>query len=877
VALVDGRRSDAIVKYILRGDSTDVRQPLGGKARGLAALRPAGLPIPAWIALTPDALHESLSPDQRQALRVADNAAALVAALEQVQPSPTVMAELQAALGELCPAGEQVAVRSSAADEDGVKESFAGQLDSFLCVPPGEVAEKVAAVWRSGFSARVLAYRRERGLAPVPQAPAVLIQRMIHADAAGVAFGADPVTGCHDVAVICAVSGLGAKLVAGECDADTYHVHLQGNISRPHPDGRAAILDDTQVRAVADLVRRTGEFLGCPQDVEWAFADGQLYLLQARPITTLATAADPVGTLQLWDNSNIAESYNGVTTPLTFSFARRAYEEVYRQFCRLLRVPAARLAQNDDVFRHMLGLIRGRVYYNLGSWYRALALLPGFTVNRRFMEQMMGVKEGLPEAIAAKLASATWRERLRDAFHLLGSLGALIACHLTLRRRTRRFRQRLEQALGGTRPDLSRLRADELAAYYRDIESQLLMRWDAPLVNDFLAMIFFGVLRKCVERWCPDAEGTLQNDLVGGEGGMISAEPALRLRAMAQTAVLDPALTRTLCEGTVAEAVQALRQAPGLWEQYESYLEKFGDRCLEELKLESPTLHDDPALLLHSVGQLARRLQENAGSPPVPTAPDNRRRAEERVRQALRFHPLRRLLFSWVLRHARGRVRDRENLRFERTRLFGRARQIFVELGRQFHAAGLLDQPRDAFYLEVEEILGFIEGTTTCTDLRGLAAVRRAEFDRYRQTEPPPGRFETRGPVHLENSFRGAAKADEPAGEQRQGLGCSPGVVRGMVRVITDPRSATLHSGEILVAERTDPGWILLFPAAAGLIVERGSLLSHSAIVARELGIPAVVSLPGATRWLLDGEWVELDGGRGLVTKVPPPREAGHG
>src|SRR5207248_949569 len=135
-------------------------------------------------------------------------------------------------------------------------------------------------------------------------------------------------------------------------------------------------------------------------------AQDRIYLLQSRPITALANRADPDGAAYLWDNSNIAESYSGITTPLTFSFARRAYEEVYRRFCRLLRVPEDRLAQNDDIFPRMIGLIRGRIYYNLLSWYRALALLPGFTINRRFMEQMMGVKAGLPDEVAAALTSA---------------------------------------------------------------------------------------------------------------------------------------------------------------------------------------------------------------------------------------------------------------------------------------------------------------------------------------------------------------------------------------------------------------------------------------------------------------------------------------
>jgi pyruvate,water dikinase len=246
-----------------------------------------------------------------------------------------------------------------------------------------------------------------------------------------------------------------------------------------------------------------------------------------------------------------------------------------------------------------------------------------------------------------------------------------------------------------------------------------------------------------------------------------------------------------------------------------------------------------------------------------------RAKAEQRVREVLRGHPIRRLIFGWVLKHARGRVRDRENLRFERTRLFGRVRMIFVALGKQFHALDLLDDPRDIFYLEQDEVLDYVEGTAACTDLRGLAAVRKAEFARYRQMPRPADRFETRGLVYIGHRYeRLTPLAAVGDAEERSGLGCCPGVVRGRVRVITNPRGAELHHGEILVAERTDPGWIMLFPSAAGLLVERGSLLSHSAIVARELGIPAIVSITDVTRWLQTGDEVELDGSSGQVRRL---------
>ncbi|HEY6871133.1 MAG TPA: PEP/pyruvate-binding domain-containing protein [Geobacteraceae bacterium] len=880
------------MRWVIRPGNGAGPDRLGGKAGALAAMAGAGLPIPPWFALAPEAFRASLSEENRIVLAAGD-AAAIRAVLGRLRPSAEVQRELMAALAELSPGGEPVAVRSSAVDEDGVEHSFAGQLESFLFVPPAELPGKVAAVWRSGFSERVMTYRRENGLPLPPPPPAVLVQQIVAADAAGVAFSADPVSGRRGIAVVSAVRGLGTALVSGECDADTWRVARGGEIigreiaikrsfHRPAPGNGEGVesaplppeeaerpcLTDDQVVAVAELARRAASFFGRPQDIEWAFEESRLYLLQSRPITSLAPLPDPDGALNIWDNSNIAESYGGVTTPLTFSFARHVYEGVYRQFCRIMAVPAGTIAANDPIFPRMLGLVRGRVYYNILNWYRLLAMLPGFAVNRRFMEQMMGVKEGIPDEVLAEAVATRRVGRRRDALNLAASIAGLIVNLVRLPENVRRFYGRLEEALAPPDPPLDELRPDELAALFRALEQKLLTRWDAPLVNDFFAMVFYGLLRRFAASWCRDDGGTLQNDLLCGEGGMVSAEPARRVREMAEIAAADGQLTELLATAAADAIREALAKNPQLAGRYAAYLEKFGDRCLDELKLESPTLHDDPLPLFRSVGEFARRIRAGRAGQAVDERAV-RRGAEERVRAALAGKPVRRAIFAWVLGQARGRVRDRENLRFERTRLFGRVRRIFVELGKRLHADAILDDPRDVFYLDKDELFGFVEGTAVTVDLRGLAALRKREFDRWRAMAPPADRFETRGMVAHGQPCRAATgEAAPPEGDILRGIGCCPGIVRGEVRVITDPRGAVLRQGEILVAERTDPGWIMLFPACAGLLVERGSLLSHSAIVAREMGIPAIVALAGLTAWLKDGDRVEMDGATGVVRRI---------
>jgi pyruvate,water dikinase len=840
---------------------------MGGKAAALAELGAHKLPIPAWFVISPDAY---------------DNRDGVTAAID-------------AAVRELSPNEEAIfAVRSSAVDEDAAEHSFAGQLESYLFVPTARVFERVEDVWKSGFSDRVITYRREHGLPPPTRAPAVIVQQMIDAAVSGVAFAADPISGNRSTVVISAVFGLGTALVGGDADCDTYRLDRSGRLieqrvakktirhvadpsapqgvreeSLADADAKRVTLDGNQLRQIVELVLTVSRIRQRPQDIEWAIdRDGKLFLLQARPITSLSALPDPDGVRIIWDNSNIAESYSGITTPLTFTFARRAYDGAYRQFCRIMKVAPRVIEENDAMFGQMLGLIRGRVYYNLLNWYRLLAMLPGFSVNQRFMEQMMGVREGLPAEIANAVRQRAWSRRQADRFRLAMSALGLVRSHLRLRSTIAAFYARLNTALAPPPTPLEEMRIDQLAAAFRTLESQLITRWDAPLINDFLAMIFFGALGKLCASWCGgDGSANLQNDLIGDEGGVISTEPAKRIAEMGKLAAGDEQLVDALCDAEAPEAQSLLREP--LLSMYRSYLDKFGDRCLEELKLESSTLVDDPTPLLRSIGQTARRLRES-GEPPRPFRP--REAAERRVAETLRRRrrPLRRAVFNWVLKHARRRVRDRENLRFERTRLFGRVRRIFVEIGRRSFAEGLLEEPRDVFYLTLDEVLGFVEGTSVTDDMKSLAAMRRERFARYRDEPAPAERFETRGAVYVGNRFEATSSPTTSGTDgELHGIGCCPGVTRGPVRIIRDPRGALLRHGEILVAERTDPGWIMLFPAAAGILVERGSLLSHSAIVARELGIPAVVSIPKLTASVVDGEWVEMDGATGRVVRIP--------
>jgi pyruvate,water dikinase len=885
--------ASAYVVAVRAGEPAPPTALVGGKAHNLARLVAAGADVPPWIAITTAAFRDLAL---RGRAAPATEAKAWQDEIRRAELPADFVAELRAALADAGLDGQLVAVRSSAAAEDGAVASFAGQFDSVLGVRADteaddgldELLDAVRRVWASAASAHALRY----GGGETPMG--VVIQAMIDAEAAGVAFGADPLTGRRDVVVVSAVHGLGEPLVSGEVDADSYRVTLgpTGEVAAiahevaekpaalrldaeggtrwvevPEAESHAPALADDEIRALATAVRGLEAALGAPQDVEWAVergADGmrRLWLLQARPITTLADA----GERRIWDNSNIVESYAGVTSPLTFSFARSVYEDVYRQFCALVGVPAGAIERERHAFAHMLGLVRGRVYYNLLHWYRVLALLPGFRVNRAFMERMMGVRERLDDDALGDTGGG----RAADAARLVRMVYRLVRESRRLRTAVPAFHAHVERVLAPLPDeDFTTWDADRLARLYRTLEDELLRRWQTPIVNDFFAMIAFGILSRLVERWLPDAPPTLMNDLLAHQGGIISTEPARQVLALARHVDAEPAIA-ALFERIAddRELWDALGSEPEMAEYraaLDAYLRRFGDRCMNELKLETVTLGEDPAFLLQTIrayraGGLAAAASDE-GEATI------RREAERRVHDSL--GAARRRVFHLALEAARARVRDRENLRFERTRVFGTVRRIFLGFGHHLHRTGRISEPRDVFFLTVEEVFAHVDGVQATDDLAALVALRRAEWAEYERESAPPERFESFGPPSLgrwKTASTAAAAAVE--GEVLQGTGCCPGVVRAPVRLVRDPREPGELAGHILVAERTDPGWTLLFPAARAVIVERGSLLSHSAIVAREMGLPCIVSVQGLMQTLQDGELVEMDGAAGTIRRL---------
>lgn len=872
----------------------------GGKGFNLYLMSQAGLPVPEWVVFGKRYFHDFLQSSDvkvnlenildrllRQEITAAQTEKEINALFERTALPATVAASLEEALKDLG-ADRVFSVRSSAADEDSLSHSFAGQLSSFLYVSGKEdILKYIRQCWASAFSERGLVYRLENKIDLKKISVSVVLQRMIDPDKSGVLFTCDPVAKKTDSYVVSAVYGVGEGLVSGALDADSFWLDAKSGkllreelvekkeMMKKSASGHCemkpvaaekintASLSSEELQGLYRLGHKIQEQYHRPQDIEWAVENGKIYILQTRPVTSLDQ--DLIGYPNLWDNSNIIESYGGLTSPLSFSFALRNYKAVYVQFCEVLGVPNDIIKDMDSYLSYMLGSLNGRVYYNLFNWYKLVGVLPGFKQNREFMETMMGVSEALSDEIADRIKPhPSWDTPMGRVRKMVTGYN-FIKYHFTIQKVVDDFLTTFHKDYDRFRAmPLKRMRGDQLIRVYMDVERNMLGRWKAPIINDFLCMVHFGLLRKLTTTWLKELDSTIQNDLLAGEGGLESAEPTKALLRLAHKANQNEGLRRLIETTDPKEGLEALNQSPytEFYKLVLDYLDRFGFRCMSEMKLEEIDLLTDPSYLFVCLKNYLKSGQ-------VEVHDDSheknlRQKAEEKV--AGHLTGFKKKIYFWVLKHARKAVKNRENTRFARTRIYGIARTIFQSIGEDLAALGALEHPRDIFWLTIEEVFGIYNGTLPSFNLKAFVELRKKDYTGFSEETDP--RVLTRGAVYWNNQF---IKEEElPASSETgdwdlKGLPCCPGVLEGVVKVIINPSDNLELNGEILVTARTDPGWVPLYPSISGLLVERGSLLSHSAIVAREMGIPAIVSIPGLTKKLKTGMKVRIDAKAGTI------------
>jgi pyruvate,water dikinase len=870
---------------------------VGHKFARQAVLRAAGFRVPEFVCVPAEVFDRVAAPLLPPApapgsgdTEILGWAAAAAEALRNAVLPEDLAAELATAVGAVTGGGTGlVAVRACvAADadggggEDGADEPFAGMTDSFLYVPAADVARRVAECWASGFTPATVLYRARRGSVLSAIRVAVGVQRMVLGDRSFVAFSRDPRTAA-DTRVIAAALGIGEGVVQERADVDHFFVdpftgavdpqvvHKERMVTRgdgevvpavvPAELADAPALTDAQVAAVSELSRRVEEHFGVPQDIEGTLTpDGTLYLVQARPMV-LPSGGAPIR----WSNHNITESYPGVSGALTFSQAHYFYLLTFRDVYRRLGVSAKSLRANDHHLNRMVGWLDGRVYYRLDAWLALHGQLPGFPLIRPWWQKSMGL-------------SGDYRPSRPEVLRALPSLPAL-AWRLARLPWTFRAYLRWWDALAADTEGLNDWGPERLIAFYRRIWGEAGDRWGASLVNTFFLLAAATATGAAVRRWTGPEEQRILGGLLLSEKENRSVQGVRSAIALAETYAAVPDLRARVeragrPDGEDPDAVWQDIMAGGYGREVAvrsaEHLRRFGDRALHDLKLEDPSPRQRPSMIVTMVQPMVHSGLTVAGT----IAREAQSRAEARCHLVQACpNPVRRGIIRGLAAGLRWFVRAREDARYCRSQLYGLTRQIMWRLGDHLVAAGRLDHRSQVLDLTVDEVLAAYDGTLPENDLRAVAE-RRGEQRRTVSARPDlPVEFSTPSglPVSAVLPRRAARVPGQGAPVTTlSGLPSSKGVVTGRARVILDsgvePESCR---DQIIVAKETDPGWLFLMMVARGMVVERGTLLSHTAITGRLLNIPTVVSVQDATTLIPDGALIEVDGATGTIRILP--------
>ncbi len=820
-------RDDLVPLDLVRPDAAAL---VGGKAATLARLRAAGFPVPDGFVVPACAGLDDRADEVRKAA---------------------------ADLG-----GGPFAVRSSAVDEDGERDSHAGQFTTVLGVDPGVEGDPalLVAIQRcraSGDAAHVHAYRAARGL-PAATSVAVLVQQLVSAEAAGVAFTADPVTGDRTRTLVNAVRGLGDRLVDGSVDGELWVVSA-GTVAR-----RAGVedaIDAEQARAVAALAERVAAHEGAPQDIEWAWADGRPYLLQARPITTLP---DPVPDA----DPDVAPVPVPVEPPPGYWTREDSHSpQPWTPFMRELftvRNPSTRHMAAEFGF-----LLDSAAMCDIGGWeYMRLVPLGGRD-RRRPPDRLMPLLVRLAPALRARVRDCVAAMRADRSGQLIrvwhdswvGEFGCEIA----------RLRDLDLAALTDEGLDLH---LGEVRAFY-DRGCLVHMRLHGAI------MIALGELAAA----CEDLLGWDDAAMFALLGGLSvrSTEPAHRLAPLAALAGARSGVRALLDDPQAAAGGLPAGTDPEFAAAFAAYLRECGCRGLR-YEVAEQTLAERPDMVLG----LVRDQLVGGYEPQAEAAAQTARRAEAvaSARRLLAARPTAdRARFEDALTRAERAYPVREdNEFFTVSAPTALIRMAALEAGRRLADRGQLRHHDDVFYLEPDEVRAVL---CSGADRRDTITRRRGERAWTLAHPGPPSYGVDPGPPPsmdaLPDEARRAMRAlfwaidrifatgrgGQCDGQSLRGLPASPGRYTGPVRIVaSEAEFDRIRAGDVLVCPITSPVWSILFPGIGALVTDSGGALSHSAIIAREFRVPAVVATGQATSLLRDGELVTVDGAAGTVERA---------
>jgi rifampicin phosphotransferase len=851
----------------------------GGKGRHLLGMVKAGIQVPSFFILPAETVARFMEPVQKDIDELLSSIASaqdakLFSVAELIKEkidSLEFSSFLQTQIKQSCTTifGENywLSVRSSAVAEDSAKASFAGQHESFLYVSEADVMDKIKACIASGWSFGSLAYRLAQGISILNIRYAVILQKMVAAKKSGVSFSMNLNGNLADAAIV-AGYGLGEGIVQDRVETDFYTVNRQdlhiekqvvnkkiqvqfspgeGVVNQVVPSeyNDAAVLTDEEILAVFQLTMQAEQLLGHPSDVEFSFDEsGQLYALQMRAVTTL-----DISTIEILDNTNIVESYPGITLPLSFSFALEAYEKVFRGSSEAFWVSKKAMAAQGDLFQQLLAHYYGRVYYRLDNWYKMIALVHSSARSVAAWEKAVGLAGVKKNTIQFSI----WK-KVKMFFSVLKLL-------FNYRRGNHYFFQQFQLHYKELRSFQAFADKPKLLwQHYEKTTAKLFKPWYITLVNDFLAFQFFARLQRIVAPFNLPENTSLANDLLCGTGGVESEEAILNILKLKEIIVADPSLS-ILFQKSPEEILAVLEDtaASEFGQLFFDHLERFGDRTLTELKLETPSLRNQPQAFIHL---LRNQIQTNRDIKDFQKRQaEIRSQAEAQVNAHWKWWQPNAYVFKFVRSLARYGLKNRENMRFCRTRAYGAVKDIFLAIAAKMVEAKVIAQVNDVFYLEVKDLEAFCKNNVIESKAAQIEQLK-IQYATYENLRLPDRVIYTKGHLPL---MTNQAVVNKTETKINKGIAVSKGLVTAEAVVILYPEPQLQVHGKILISKMTDPGWVFLMMQSAGLISEKGSLLSHTAIVGRELGIPVIVGLKNATTLFKNGDVLTMDGGAGTV------------
>ena len=697
---------------------------------------------------------------------------------------------------------DKYAVRSSSNLEDSTENSFAGQFSTFLNVKPDDLSKKIRDCFLSLASGNALDYIQKKKLTPAQIEMNVLVQKMIPSEVSGVIFTANP-QGLLNETVITAGEGLGENIVSEKGKTTSYFYNRTDN--NYYFDGEKDLLNHKQIEEIIETVTKIEKVIGENLDIEFAITKNKLWILQARPITTLNTN-NPL----VLDNSNIVESYPGISLPLTISFAELIYSSVFEAECRRILKDEKELQKHSGIFKQMVGSCNGRLYYKISNWYALIDYLPFRNKITPMWEEMLGLKNNIKHKpqVGLKLQARVGKNFLKELRRIPKNMEWLNDYFTQVEHE---FRKNFSENLN----------LKQSIESFHHISEQLIPHWDLTLINDMYAFINVGILKKQL--------GENANMIIANISNLESMRPVQEM---------------------VRLAYAKDKLMPDEYEiRYQNYLKKYGDRNVEELKLESKTFRTNPELLAEKIEDYRKhpkQLEQLYDSVMHPKQKD--------------LSGLNRLTKAQLRRCETG-IRNREISRLNRSRIFGIVRDIFNHIATLLAKDKAIANKEDIYYLRIDEIEKYIQKPF---DLRIIIKKRKAEYKIFEQL-PAYSKliFADKEFDKLPTNIN--SHPQELTDKQLRGTPCSDGKAQAQVVIVNSAEDQKDTQDKIIVTRSTDPGWVFMLSTAKGVISERGSLLSHTAIISRELGVPAIVGVKNATKILKTGDIVTIDGHTGEI------------